>query len=200
MAITIRKATEMDTKFILECIQRHHELNDHYLDPLEWSQIVFGDKCISMHRLKVYLNPKWPEQDLIIVNNGNKDIGFFSQDIDMQNMILGGSNYTHPSACKMSILKVVKACVIRGALYGQKDLFDAFEFNTANALLTQVVQSIVPLDKTVKFDELYRVSYGKFSNINKYIEETEFTKRLEERFGFQLYDSNEVLFTFTDGK
>lgn len=198
--ITLRIAKEMDVKFLEECIERHHELNDHYLTPSEWSQIAFGHEDVSLHTLKLYLNPRWPEQDLIIVNYANKDIGFFSQDIDMQNMILGASCYTHPRACKMSILKVVKACVIRGLLYGEKNQFEAFEFNTANGLITSIVEALVPLDKTVRFDEHYRVSYTKFENATKYLKEHDFLGWLKTNMDFNLYDEKEILFTFKDRK
>ena len=86
--VIIRYAEEGDVRFLLECISHNHEINDHYFVVEEWAKEMFGDIQIDLSVIKKYLNPKYPEQPIIIVNNGTKDIGFFSQDLDMQNMHL----------------------------------------------------------------------------------------------------------------
>lgn len=196
--VIIRYAEEGDVRFLLECISHNHEINDHYFVVEEWTKEMFGDIQIDLSVIKKYLNPKYPEQPIIIVNNGTKDIGFFSQDLDMQNMHLGTSAYVHPKSCKMSILKVIKACTIRGILYGLRESFIAVEFNTYTPLITSIVKSIIPSIKEHKINDSYRICYVEFKKVQ---EETSYAKFLEDmklRFEVSLYNENESLFTFKD--
>ena len=196
--VTLRKATELDVQWLIASINHTYEINDNYFNFNEWWKNIFGkEDGFTLKHVQLYVNPKYPDQDLIIVNNGTKDVGFFSQDLDMQNMYLGATCYVHPKACKMTILKMVKACTIRGLYYLRDNLYEAVEFNTGNALVTSIVESITKLDKMVKFDEHYRVSFITRDTIMSQFENG-LDDILKYKFDIEFYDKSNLLFSFKD--
>lgn len=203
MACIIRKAVEQDVQFLSECIKRGHVVNDHEYDFYEWKDLltdlgIVKPDVSDFNLIKVYLNPKNPRQDLFVVNNGTKDIGFFSQDIDEVNMFLGGSTYVHPASCKMSILKVLKACVIRGYLYGVSENFTAVDFNIADPLVSSIARTILPPLKEYRLRDDYRVLFSDFSNIKDRIDYDSFVTFFKENYSLSIYDNANKLFSFND--
>ena len=200
--ITLRAATDLDVQFLIDCINKDHEINDNFYAPRQWAEKYLGIESnkINLEVLKFYLNPKFPNQDLIIVNYANKDIGFFSQDLDYQNMILGATCFTHPRACKMSILKVVKACVIRGIMYGLNNDYHAVEFNTAAGLISNLVAALIPIQKYVVLEDTYRISYMTFDRARQAIAENDFFETLKSKLNVQIYHTEKCLFSFEDNR
>lgn len=196
--VTLRKATDLDVNWLIAAINHTYEINDNYFNFNEWWKNIFGkEDDFRLKHVQLYVNPKYPDQDLIIVNNGTKDVGFFSQDLDMQNMYLGATCYVHPKACKMTILKMVKACTIRGLYYLRDNLYECVEFNTGNALVTSIVESIINVDKTAKFNENYRVSFITRDTIMKQFD-SGLEYYLKEKFNIEFYDKHNLLFSFKD--
>ena len=64
----------------------------------------------------------------------------------------------HRHACKMAILKIIKAIAIRGTLISNNYRF--FEYNTWNKLIVTVVQSVIPELKEFKITDEYRIVVG----------------------------------------
>lgn len=154
--ISIRKATESDVEFMIECINKDYQINDYQMDFDDWITDVFPGKR-DLRTVQIYVNPKLP-QDLYIVNTGYKDVGFFSQDVDETNSAIGGIAFMHRHACKMAILKIIKAIAIRGTLISNNYRF--FEYNTWNKLIVTVVQSVIPELKEFKITDEYRIVVG----------------------------------------
>lgn len=157
--ILVRLATDNDIKFIEECIEKHWKINDKYGSMSDWYS-DFGHGKIEgysdLDYIRLYLNPNEP-QDIFIVNNGQKDIGFFTQDVDTTNQTLGGTTWVHPRACKMSILKMTKAIVIRANLI--KDDYKYCEFNVWHPLLVSTIKSIIPKMQVFYIRDDYRICY-----------------------------------------
>ena len=154
--ISIRKATESDVEFMIECINKDYQINDYQMDFDDWISDVFpGGR--DLRTVQTYVNPKLP-QDLYIVNTGYKDVGFFSQDVDETNSAIGGIAFMHRHACKMAILKILKAIAIRGVLIS--DNYKFFEYNTWNKLIVATVQSVIPGLKEFKITDGYRIVVG----------------------------------------
>ena len=116
---------------------------------LENAITLIGSKSMFIQRRR---------KTYFIVNNGQKDIGFFCQDFDSTNMIVGGTVFIHPRSCKMSILKAIKAICIRACLI--QDEFDACEVNTWAPLIVSTAQSVVPCLKESVITDKYRILYG----------------------------------------
>ena len=160
--ILVRKATEADFEWLVECANKDWVINDYSDTFIGWLK-SFGiadsniEKCYNFDWFKKYIYPKAP-QDLFVVNNGQKDIGFFCQDFDSTNMIVGGTVFIHPRSCKMSILKAIKAICIRACLI--QDKFDACEVNTWAPLIVSTAQSVVPCLKESVITDKYRILYG----------------------------------------
>ena len=192
--LTLRIAQNQDVKFLVDCINKDYEINDHYMDVSWWTKAVLEKNDITLDTIKKYLNPKFPDQELIIVNNNNKDVGFFSQDLDMCNMVLGATCFVHPRACKMSILKLVKACTVRGILYGLENSFESVEFNTWAGLITHTVKAIIPSLKEYKIRDNYRICESSFDLIKSSINKSE----LIDGFSIKMLDSSNMLFFMED--
>lgn len=164
--VLVRKATEADFEWLVECSNKDWVINDYSGTFKDWLK-SFGvadeelDKCYNFDWFKKYIYPKAP-QDLYIVNNGQKDVGFFCQDLDQTNSIIGGTVFLHPRSCKMSILKAIKAICIRACLI--QDEFDACEVNTWTPLIVSTAQSVVPCLKESMIAEEYRILYGEARN------------------------------------
>ena len=176
--ISIRKATESDVEFMIECINKDYQINDYQMDFDDWIADVFpGGR--DLKTVQTYVNPKLP-QDLYIVNTGYKDVGFFSQDVDETNSTIGGIAFMHRHACKMAILKIIKAIAIRGTLIS--DNYRYFEYNTWNKLIVTVVQSVIPSLKEFKITDGYRIVVGETNYSKEKVDElTEILK--DERVG-----------------
>lgn len=202
MACSVRLATSTDVTFIAECIKRGHTVNDHYFNFDEWVNEVVGlcsGFASSFDAVKMYLNPKYPNQDILIVNNGSEDVGFFSQDLDYQNMFVGGAAYVHPRACKMAILKVIKAVAIRGYIYGCKNDFEAIEFNIADPLVGMIVKSLIPHINEYRIRDDYRIFYGQLPPASDEAQSlADFYSSVKESHSVSVFDENNVLFTFND--
>nr|DAD57754.1 MAG TPA: hypothetical protein [Bacteriophage sp.] len=164
--VLVRKATEADFEWLVECSNKDWVINDYSGTFKDWLK-SFGipdeelHKCYNFDWFKRYIYPKAP-QDLYIVNNGQKDVGFFCQDLDQTNSIIGGTVFLHPRSCKMSILKAIKAICIRACLI--QDEFDACEVNTWTPLIVSTAQSVVPCLKESMIAEEYRILYGETRN------------------------------------
>lgn len=160
--VLVRKATEADFEWLVECSNKDWVINDYSGTFEDWLK-EFGireeelHKCYNFDWFKRYIYPKAP-QDLYVVNNGQKDVGFFCQDLDRTNSIIGGTVFLHPRSCKMSILKAIKAICIRACLI--QDEFDACEVNTWTPLIVSTAQSVVPCLKESMIAEEYRILYG----------------------------------------
>lgn len=160
--VLVRKATEADFEWLVECSNKDWVINDYSGTFEDWLK-EFGvreeelHKCYNFDWFKKYIYPKAP-QDLYVVNNGQKDIGFFCQDLDQTNSIIGGTVFLHPRSCKMSILKAIKAICIRACLI--QDKFDVCEVNTWTPLIVSTAQSVVPCLKESMIAEEYRILYG----------------------------------------
>lgn len=160
--VLVRKATEADFEWLVECSNKDWVINDYSGTFKDWLK-EFGireeelHKCYNFDWFKRYIYPKAP-QDLYVVNNGQKDVGFFCQDLDRTNSIIGGTVFLHPRSCKMSILKAIKAICIRACLI--QDEFDACEVNTWTPLIVSTAQSVVPCLKESMIAEEYRILYG----------------------------------------
>lgn len=160
--VLVRKATEADFEWLVECSNKDWVINDYSGTFEDWLK-DFGireeelHKCYNFDWFKRYIYPKAP-QDLYVVNNGQKDVGFFCQDLDRTNSIIGGTVFLHPRSCKMSILKAIKAICIRACLI--QDEFDACEVNTWTPLIVSTAQSVVPCLKESMIAEEYRILYG----------------------------------------
>jgi hypothetical protein len=160
--VLVRKATEADFEWLVECSNKDWVINDYSGTFEDWLK-EFGireeelHKCYNFDWFKRYIYPKAP-QDLYVVNNGQKDVGFFCQDLDRTNSIIGGTIFLHPRSCKMSILKAIKAICIRACLI--QDEFDACEVNTWTPLIVSTAQSVVPCLKESMIAEEYRILYG----------------------------------------
>lgn len=160
--VLVRKATEADFEWLVECSNKDWVINDYSGTFEDWLK-EFGireeelHKCYNFDWFKRYIYPKAP-QDLYVVNNGQKDVGFFCQDLDRTNSIIGGTVFLHPRSCKMSILKAIKAICIRACLI--QDEFDACEVNTWTPLIVSTSQSVVPCLKESMIAEEYRILYG----------------------------------------
>lgn len=160
--VLVRKATEADFEWLVECSNKDWIINDYSGTFKDWLN-DFGireeelHKCYNFDWFKRYIYPKAP-QDLYVVNNGQKDVGFFCQDLDRTNSIIGGTVFLHPRSCKMSILKAIKAICIRACLI--QDEFDACEVNTWTPLIVSTAQSVVPCLKESMIAEEYRILYG----------------------------------------
>lgn len=157
--VLIRLATEDDEDFIIQCIDKDWKINDKYGSYSDWYS-DFGHGEIlgysNMDYIRLYLNPNEP-QDIFIVNNGQKDIGFFTQDIDTTNSTMGGTGWVHPRSCKMSILKIIKAIMIRAHLI--KDDYSYCEFNTWHPLIASTAKSIAPKLQNFNIRSDYRICY-----------------------------------------
>lgn len=160
--VLVRKATEADFEWLVECSNKDWVINDYSGTFKDWLK-EFGireeelHKCYNFDWFKRYIYPKAP-QDLYVVNNGQKDVGFFCQDLDRTNSIIGGTVFLHPRSCKMSILKAIKAICIRACLIQNE--FDACEVNTWTPLIVSTAQSVVPCLKESMIAEEYRILYG----------------------------------------
>lgn len=160
--VLVRKATEADFEWLVECSDKDWVINDYNGTFRDWLG-DFGileeeiEKCYNFQWFKRYIYPKAP-QDLYVVNNGQKDIGFFCQDLDTTNSIVGGTVFIHPRSCKMSILKAIKAICIRGCLIQHE--FKACEINTWAPLIVATAKSVVPCLKESVIAEEYRILYG----------------------------------------
>ena len=128
-----------------------------------------------------YLLPNSSNKQIFIVNNGQKDIGFFTQDEDENNSTFGGTAWVHPRSCKMSILKLVKAMTIRGVLI--IDQYDKVELNTWHPLIVSTVKAIIPNFEEYKIYDTYRIM---FCTKDKFPE----TKEIIDRFNVTDIDSN----------
>lgn len=164
--VLVRKAIEADFEWLVECSNKDWVINDYSGTFKDWLK-EFGireeelHKCYNFDWFKRYIYPKAP-QDLYVVNNGQKDVGFFCQDLDRTNSIIGGTVFLHPRSCKMSILKAIKAICIRACLI--QDEFDTCEVNTWTPLIVSTAQSVVPCLKESMIAEEYRILYGETRN------------------------------------
>lgn len=165
--VLVRKATEADFEWLVECSDKDWVINDYSGTFRDWLG-DFGileeeiEKCYNFQWFKRYIYPKAP-QDLYVVNNGQKDIGFFCQDLDTTNSIVGGTVFIHPRSCKMSILKAIKAICIRGCLIQNE--FKAYEINTWAPLIVATAKSVIPCLKESVIAEEYRILYGETKDL-----------------------------------
>ena len=76
--ILVRKATESDFEWLVECANKDWIINDYSDTFIGWLK-SFGvadsdiERCYNFDWFKKYIYPKAP-QDLFVVNNGQKDI------------------------------------------------------------------------------------------------------------------------------
>jgi len=159
--VIVRKATEHDLKFMIECANKDWSINDYSGEFDLWLETIGlnpEDYINNFNMFKVYINPKYP-QDLYIVNNGQKDVGFFCQDEDDKSSTLGGTVFIHPRACKMSILKAQKAVLLRGLIICNN--YVNIEFNVWHPMLMSNAKAIIPELKEYKLYDMYRIMFCK---------------------------------------
>lgn len=187
--VLIRLATHHDLQFLIACVNKDWSINDKAEGFSDWMEdfkkilpadMEYDDRNYFQFLL-MYLLPNSSNKQIFIVNNGQKDIGFFTQDEDENNSTFGGTAWVHPRSCKMSILKLVKAMTIRGVLI--IDQYDKVELNTWHPLIVSTVKAIIPKFEEYKIYDTYRIM---FCTKDKFPE----AKEIIDRFNVTDIDSN----------
>lgn len=188
--VIVRKATEHDLKFMIECSNKDWHINDYSGEFDLWLETIglpVKDHIDNFEMFKVYINPKYP-QNLYIVNNGQKDVGFFCQDEDDKSSTVGGTVFIHPRACKMSILKAQKAVLLRGLIVSED--YTNIEFNVWHPMLMSNAKSVIPELKEYKLYDSYRIMFCKS-------EDTKSKDKTIERFKVSNFNKEDG-FTFDE--
>ena len=195
--ISVRSASRFDNAFLIECIKKSFVINDFSIDFDEFLEFASSFSIIDPKNddqifglIKLYLNSKNPNQGIYIVNRANMDVGFFTQDEDESNSTIGATCWVHPRACKMSILGIVQASLIRGALI-YKD-WNYVELNTWNPLIVSLCQKFMPNALVNKLREEYYTIYCELSDVSE-----EHTKKLLDMYEVRDIDTSDYTFVFT---
>jgi len=151
--ISIRKSTNSDIDFLDECIESGHERNDY---PSQFNRCYTLSDSANSRKLYDYLG----DENLFIVNSNNKDIGFFTNDHDKLNSHMGATLWSHPNACNMAILKMVRAACIRGVLFSVENDIKYIEFNTWHPLIVRAARKMIPELVEYKFYDTYRILFS----------------------------------------
>lgn len=186
--IIIREAIPSDIEFMISCIKHSHEINDK---PDPYDSINDG-----LHHIKEYREAEFysirqylESNQVFIVHKGNRDIGFFTQDIDDLNSHIGATAWLHPHSCKMSIVPLIQACTLRGVMYGFKHSYTYVELNTWHPLIVRTVLNICPELREYKLYDTYRIIFGKYYDMKS-------GKTFENMKKFKYYDMDEDKLTF----
>ena len=187
MTVELRVAQSRDIKFLVDCYNKSHEIND-YAYPFFIKEELLSDEKYKENifiQFKRMLEGKLCSQDIIIVHRNNKDVGFFIQDLDDINLHLGASTFIHPQACKMSITTLSQVAAIRGLQFGLSQNYEFIEFNVWHPLLVSSVKRVIPNLKEVIIHKEYIIMYLPFSDVNK-----EYFDRCKINFGINNFDEH----------
>lgn len=84
------------------------------------------------------------EKEVFIVNKNNKNVGFFTQDIDHHSKAVGATIFIHPRSCPMAIISCLKIATLRGLRYIVDNAYDYAEFDTWAVFIANEVKKLIP--------------------------------------------------------
>ena len=138
--VSVRLATKFDGPFLSECFNHSAEQNK-----FEQVAINKSDPFAAYSTVLAIVNERNVDNHLYIINRNGKDVSFFTPQFNAISGTIGGYVFTHPHACKMSVVTSIRCMILHNVL---RSLSDAscknLLVNVWHPIMVQAVLQVLP--------------------------------------------------------
>lgn len=115
--VSVRLATKFDGPFLVECYNNSAEQNK-----FEQIAINRADSFSAYATVLSIVNERNVDNQLFIINRNGKDVSFFTPQFNAISGTIGGYVFTHPHACKMSVITSIRCMLLHDILRSLSDV------------------------------------------------------------------------------
>lgn len=154
----MRLATYADLEFIKDCYHNSATCNEF----VESSSDYFDSFTTPQEEFAYYtkmLNERSSLDKLYIVNRNGFDISLLASQFNEISKTTGGIVFTHPRACKMSVIASLKVLTIHNFLLIKNGYAESIYMKVWHPLMSQAVTNVIKDFKSIK---LYTAHYVLF--------------------------------------
>lgn len=138
--VSVRVATKYDGLFLADCF-----LNSAEQNRFEQVTIHKSDPFTAYSQICTMVNERHIDNELFVINKNGKDVAFFTPHYNGISGTIGGYVFTHPHACKMSVVTSIRCMLLHAIFRSLSDVTCKYLLlNVWHPIMVQAALQVLP--------------------------------------------------------